>query len=101
MKLNEYVEFDGVGLSDALVRGELSREEVIDVAIAAITKINPKLNAVVINNFGNARSASTTKIKGPLSGVPFLLKDANVWTKDMPTTFSCRFFQDTKPKSDS
>jgi amidase len=101
MKLKEYVEFDGVGLSEALVRGELSREEVIDVAIDAITEINPKLNAVVINNFGNARATSTTKIEGPLSGVPFLLKDANVWTKDMPTTFSCRYFQDTKPKSDS
>ena len=38
---------------------------------------------------------------GPLSGVPFLIKDVNVFTGDMPTTFSCRFFDGVAPRPDS
>ena len=55
MNLNEYAEFDAVGLASAIKRKDISASEVTDVAIEAIKKLNPKLNAVVMTNFDNAR----------------------------------------------
>ncbi len=101
MHLSEYTEFDGIGLAAAIKRGDFSREEVVEASIAAIDAFNPHLNAVVIKNFAPARKVSTAAIDGPLSGVPFLLKDVNVFSHDMPTTFSSRFFSTVPAKPDS
>lgn len=102
MNASEYTQFDAVGLAAAIARGDYSQREVLEAAIDAIEKLNPQLNAVVMTNFEAARSiAGTGALKGPLAGVPFLLKDVNVFSHDMPTTFSCRFFENARPKSDS
>ncbi|HAK50928.1 MAG TPA: amidase, partial [Gammaproteobacteria bacterium] len=53
-------------------------------------------------NFDNARAAAAQKLPdSPVSGAPFYLKDVNQFTSDMPTTFSCPFFDGVKPKPDS
>jgi amidase len=102
MNHEEYAALDGVGLAQAISSGDVSREEVLETAIEAIEKLNPKLNAVVMKNYEVARSTTSSgDDDSPLSGAPFLLKDVNVYTKDMPTTFSCRFFKDNLPRYDS
>jgi amidase len=102
MNIKEYAQFDAVGLASAIARGDFTRSEVADTAINAIELLNPKINAVVIKNYDRARDAVVKDTpKGPLAGAPFLLKDVNVFTHDMPTTFSCRFFKDAKPGDDS
>ena len=79
-----------------------SPAEVIAAAIDTIETLNPRLNAVVLENYTNARAASYAGgVNKPLSGVPFLVKDVNVFTSDMPTTFSCRFFEGVVPRQDS
>ena len=93
MNLSEYAEYDAVGLASAIKRKDISASEVTDVAIEAIKKLNPKLNAVVLTNFDNARNYSKDiKSNSALAGVPFLLKDVNQFSHDMPTTFSSKFF---------
>ncbi len=102
MNLNEYVGLDAVGLAETISRGEVSRLEVVETAIEAIETLNPELNAVVMKNYANARKVAKGQSSDtPLSGVPYLLKDVNVFSHDMPTTFSCRFFKDAKPRADS
>ncbi len=102
MRPDEYARLDAVALAAAIKRGEVTCGEVIEAAISAIEWLNPQLNAVVIENFQNARrAAASNTAAGALAGAPFLLKDVNVFTHDMPTTFSCRFFRDAAPRADS
>ncbi len=102
MNLNEYAGLDAVSLSAAIKCGDVSASEVTEAAIGLIEKLNPSLNAVVMTNFDNARRRAAEDLPDtPVSGAPFLLKDVNQFSHDMPTTFSCRFFADAKPKPDS
>ena len=101
MKLSDYAEHDAVSLAAAIASGDYSRDEVTGAAISAIECLNPQLNAVVMTNFDAAKKNAVTSASGPLAGVPFLLKDVNVFTHDMPTTFSSPFFKDVKPRPDS
>ena len=102
MNPNEYARLDGVALAAAIKCGDVSAMEVTEAAIGVIEKLNPKLNAVVMTNFDNARDvAKDVHADTPLAGVPFLLKDINQFSHDMPTTFSCAFFADVAAKPDS
>ena len=97
MNPNEYARLDGVALAAAIKCGDVSAMEVTEAAIGVIEKLNPKLNAVVMTNFDNARDvAKDVHADTPLAGVPFLLKDINQFSHDMPTTFSCAFFATLK-----
>lgn len=98
----EYCELDAIALSAAIKRGDVSAGEVTEVAIGLLEQLNPKLNAVVLTSFDAARRrAAGAPPETPIAGAPFLLKDVNQFSHDMPTTFSCRFFADAKPKPDS
>jgi len=101
MKLSEYADLDAMALAAAMRRGDYSRKEVIECAIDAIEQLNPRLNAVVMKNYENALATADSTFNGPLAGVPFLIKDVNVFTRDMPTTFSCRFFEGVDARPDS
>jgi len=102
MNLSDYASLDGIDLCALIEQGEVSTVEVTGCAIKAIEKLNPMLNAVVMTNFDVGRKVAENAIyNGPLSGVPFLLKDVNVFSHDMPTTFSCRFFDGASPRADS
>ena len=102
MNQSEYASFDGVALASAIKSGDVSAIEVTETAIEVIEKLNPQLNAVVMTNFDNARDvAKNFLVDTALSGVPFLLKDINQFSHDMPTTFSCKFFAEAAAKPDS
>ena len=86
VKLSEYANYDAVGLAAAIAQGDYSPAEVIAAAIDAIEVLNPRLNAVVMKNYANARATTYSgNADRPLGGVPFLIKDVNVFTEDMPT----------------
>jgi len=93
MNFSDYADLDAVGLSAAIKNGDLSTEEVTEKAIEISQRLNPELNAVVMTNHENAREAARGEMPdSPIAGAPFLLKDVNQFSHDMPTTFSCRFF---------
>src|SRR5437763_952059 len=74
---------DDVAFLDATAQAELVRQrkasprELVEAAIARIERVNPKLNAVIIQRFEKARAeaAAPDLPDGPFRGVPFLLKD--------------------------
>lgn len=101
MELRDYAAEDGVGLATLIATREVSPREVIEAAIAMIEARNPELNAVISTNFEAALAACDNIPDGVLSGVPFLLKDANLYSRDMPTTFGSNFFRGDAPRPDS
>jgi amidase len=68
MTLDEYAEFDAVGLADLVRRREVAASELAELAVSAIGAVNSKLNAVA-ETFPAFMPAATC---GPLGGVPFL-----------------------------
>jgi len=72
MHFSEYSQYDAVGLAQLIKSGQVSAQEVQQLARQAILAVNPALNALVGGLFEEALPASTT---GPFAGVPFVIKD--------------------------
>src|SRR2546430_4525901 len=72
MHFSEYIEYDAVGLAHLIKSGQVSAQEVQQIARQAILAVNPTLNALVGELFEEALPSSTT---GPFAGVPFAIKD--------------------------
>src|SRR5712691_7183649 len=71
MHFSEYIEYDAVGLAHLIKSGQVSAQEVQQIARQASLAVNPKLNALV-ELFEEPLPHSTT---GPFAGVPFAIKD--------------------------
>jgi amidase len=80
---------DATAQAELVARGDASPAELVDAAIARIEMLNPALNAVIHERFEQARSEARTAgtARGPLHGVPFLVKDAVCHTAGDP--FHC------------
>jgi amidase len=71
-------------LADAIRRKRVSSLEVVDACLRRIEQVNPKLNAVVQLTAESARAGARQadaelargKLRGPLHGVPFTVKDS-------------------------
>lgn len=102
MTFDEYNQYDAIGLAGVIADGQVSAVEVTEVAIAAIERLNPELNAVVNNCFEQARTRlADLDRNAALSGVPYLVKDLNTWVADMPATNGSRAFADFYPDKDA
>ncbi|MFD1559327.1 amidase [Paraburkholderia silviterrae] len=100
MNVDEYLREDGVGLATLIANGEVSASEVTRAAIEQIEKENSSINAVTMKNYDADLSAAKFGAS-PLYGVPFLLKDVNLYSFDMPTTFGSTYFRQASPRADS
>src|SRR6266705_2934520 len=95
---------DDLALLDATAQAELvlqrhvSPRELVDAAIARIERVNPQLNAVIIQRFEKARAeaAAPDLPAGPFRGVPFLLKDLICHSAGDPYHAGMRFLRELK-----
>lgn len=102
MTFDEYNRYDATGLASLIANREVTAAEVTEAAIAAIESLNPGLNAVITPLFDLARRSVRAGLPaGPLSGVPYLLKDLNTWVAGVPATNGCRALRDFVPTRDS
>jgi Asp-tRNA(Asn)/Glu-tRNA(Gln) amidotransferase A subunit family amidase len=92
--MQEYEQYDGLGLAALVRTGEVCAEELLAAAMARIEAYNPLLNAVVTPMFDEARAVIRAGLpSGPFQGVPFLLKDLalaavpGVWTRQGAVLF--------------
>src|SRR5438105_3773395 len=99
MDFADYRRHDAVGLAELVARREVSAEELLETAVARMTEVNPKINAVVQDLSERARGEPAGS--GPLSGVPFLLKDLGVTLAGTPTTGGSRLMKDAVAVADS
>jgi amidase len=87
------VEASVADLRSMMESGELSSEALVQIYLARIDRLDGKLNAVIALNPSAAEQAAALdeeraegKVRGPLHGIPVLLKD-NIESKDeIPTT---------------
>ena len=73
---SDYDSYDAIGLAGMVRKGEVSAGELLDEAIARVEALNPTLNMVTVEFYDMARVAIAAGLPdGPLSGVPYPLKD--------------------------
>ena len=80
MAFKEYGSYDGIGLADLVRKKQVSAKELLDEAIARTARVDPEINAVVVKHYDDAkRQIDKGLADGPFTGVPFLLKDLEIW----------------------
>ncbi len=83
-------------------RGEVSPRELVDAAIAAIERLNPQLNAVILPLYERAQETLLTLDRNaPFAGVPLLLKDMLAEYAGTRMTEGSRFLRDYISPRDS
>lgn len=98
----EYESCDAVELAQLIQSKQVAPEEVLEAAIEKTEALNPKLNAVVTKMYDQAQEAIKAGLPdGPLTGVPFLLKDLAAHYQGVPTTGGSKVFADYVPDHDS
>lgn len=99
MLLNEYIQFDGLGLAALVRRKEVSAAELLQTALTALERTNPKLNAVIDVLESEARAALKQGLpEGPFTGVPFLIKDILLHAANVPCAMGSRLFRELGTK---
>ncbi|HSI18542.1 MAG TPA: amidase [Sphingomonas sp.] len=97
-----YEKSDAVALAELVRRREVSPDELLDEALRRVDALNPRLNAVTMIQEGVARRLIVDGLpEGPLTGVPFLLKDLGAEAIDFPSNNGSRLFAGTRYAKDS
>lgn len=92
--LSLYAESDALALGEHVRSGRVKASELVETAIGLVEKLNPELNAVIIETFDLARSLAANPAPGPFSGVPFLLKNLGTMWAGTPMTSGLRYLED-------
>ena len=93
MRFDEYVGFDAVGLAELVRTGQVTADELLDVAIERTDATDEAIAAVVHRRDGTARRLIAGGLPdGPFRGVPFLMKDLGCEAVDFPTSMGSRLF---------
>jgi Asp-tRNA(Asn)/Glu-tRNA(Gln) amidotransferase A subunit family amidase len=102
MRFDEYRQHDATALADLIDKGEVSAKDVLEVAIARADQVNPAINAIVHKQYERARASVAAGLpSGPLTGVPYLLKDLAFFDKGEPARLGSSLFKDFVADHDS
>jgi len=100
--LTELASLDATAQAELVRRREVTPLELLEAAIARVEKVNPAINAVVFKMYDQARAAARVPLPaGPLSGVPFLLKDFLAEYAGVPFTEGTAYLGNYIPAEDS
>lgn len=93
---------DATAQAELVRKKEVQPKELVEASIAAIGAINPKLNAVILERFEQARAVAAGPLPdGPFRGVPFLLKDIFGPEAGVRMTMGSRALKDHVAERDS
>jgi amidase len=101
MNHDEYLQHDATALARRVQAGDLTADELVEIALARIEAFNPRLNAVVRLMKDDARRSAANPLSGPFTGVPFLAKDLGSMYAGHPTSSGSRYLADTVVDWDS
>ncbi len=95
MKFEEYRKLDAVAMAELIKKNEVTSSELLEAAITRTEEVNGPINAVILKLYEDARNTSKSRLPdGPLSGVPFLIKDLDVQMKGTRYTGGTRLLKD-------
>lgn len=98
----EYARYDALGLAALIQNRDVSAEELLDSAIDAVDRVNPKINAIIHRFEEHARQNIAAGLPdGPFHGVPFALKDLFMYYAGYPTGNGSRFWDGFVPQASS
>lgn len=93
---------DATELAELVAQREVTPDELLDAALAAVEARNPAINAVVLMQEEVARAAIRAGLPaGPFRGVPFLIKDLGIEARDFPSHNGSRLLANTRYPGDS
>jgi amidase len=102
VRIPEYDRLDAVALAELVSRGEVSAAELLEAALERADARDPHVNAIVARHDDAARERARGPLpRGPLSGVPFLVKDLLAAWKGKPLTGSSRLLEGFRAPEDS
>lgn len=102
LSAEEYNRHDAVGLAALVATREVTAAEVLQESMARIEAAERPLNGVVTTCFDDAhRNVDALLPTGPLTGVPYLVKDLNTWVRGMPATNGSRALANFVPDRDA
>lgn len=98
MEFSEYRNYDATGLAGLVKSGQVTADELLDVAITRAAEVNPYINALhtPFHDFSRQRAKELDKSLS-FSGVPFLLKDLQHALKNYPMANGSAACQNNMP----
>ena len=103
LSASDYQSLDAWAMAEAVRKGDLSPEALLEAALARHALVNPKVQAVNMLHLDYARTllaqrrAAGHAAQGALAGVPLLLKDLNTYLPGTTTSNGSRLFKDAPP----
>ena len=74
--LDEFLDYDALGLAELIRKKEVTPSELVEVVIRRIEKLNPTINCIATQTFERAREKSKViTMATTFAGVPSLVKD--------------------------
>jgi len=102
MRPEEYRSHDALGLADLVRSGQVSADELLNLALEQTAATDHQIAAVVYMQVERARRAIAAGLPdGPFTGVPFLIKDLGCDAVDFPTSMGSGFYRDFRYTVDS
>lgn len=102
MLASEYEHLDGLALAALLDRGEVSPHELMGIAVRLARERAEPLNALCHQQYEVAlERARQAPLVGTFRGLPFLLKDSGLASKQLPSSLGSRLFSHTRFGFDS
>lgn len=100
--MDNYEQFDGLGLAELVKQGDVKPETLLEAAIERTEARDKTVGAIVIRMFDAARKAVADGLPpGPFEGVPFLLKDLHLSWPGVRLTNGSKLFEDYVPDVES
>ena len=89
-----FLKHDCLDVARMVKSGDVSALEMLELAIDIAETHNPKYNFMAQRHYDEARAAIDRGLpNGPLAGVPFLLKDLNIYIAGQIPEEGSRFFR--------
>ena len=99
---DEYAKYDGVGLAELVRMKQLTASELLEAAMARASAVDPSINAVAGTMYDLARQSIEGGLPdGPLTGVPFLVKDLSFAMQGVEASCGSALFQGRRSATDS